>query len=284
MRHHRETHSNRHGHFNRFRIPDAHRYAVTDLDGYVHANRHRNCNGDIYADDHINSNPYRDGNCDVNTDPYRNGNCDCDIDRNGDIDADGHINSNGHRDCDADRNRNGDIDTDATSTATATATSTPTRTATATATATSTATATATSTPTATATATPTATPTCAPSGNARMPEGTAAAGAMFVSDSSNQRVLEYLPPFTTGMCASTVFGQPDFTTSGQNVTQNGMGNPEATAFDGAGNLWSGDFYFGRVIEFVPPFSNGMDASLSSVSRISRPMAVRAGYPRRRAI
>ncbi len=94
------------------------------------------------------------------------------------------------------------------------------------------------------------------------MPEGAGAAGAMFVSDSSNQRVLQYLPPFTTGMCASAVFGQPDFTTSGQNVTQNGMGNPEATAFDGAGNLWSGDFYFGRVIEFVPPFSNGMDASL----------------------
>src|SRR5208282_1205048 len=150
-----------------------------------------------------------------------------------------------------------------TPTGTATATSTPTATSTATATATPTptATATATSTPTATATATPTATPTCAPSGNSRMPEGTAAVGAMFVSDSSNQRVLEYLPPFTTGMCASTVFGQPDFTTSGQNVTQNGMGNPEATAFDGAGNLWSGDFYFGRVIEFVPPFSNGMDAS-----------------------
>jgi secreted PhoX family phosphatase len=83
----------------------------------------------------------------------------------------------------------------------------------------------------------------------------------MFISDSSNQRVLEYLPPFSNGMSASVVFGQPDFTTSGQNVTINGMGNPEATAFDAIGNLWAGDFFFGRVIEFIPPFSNGMNAS-----------------------
>lgn len=62
-------------------------------------------------------------------------------------------------------------------------------------------------------------------------------------------------------MNASVVFGQPDFTSSGQNVAQNGMGNPEATAYDAFGNLWSGDFYFGRVIDFVPPFSNGMNAS-----------------------
>lgn len=86
--------------------------------------------------------------------------------------------------------------------------------------------------------------------------------GAMFIADSGNQRVLEYLAPFTTGMSASVVFGQPDFTTSGQNVTQNGMGNPEETAFDGLGNLWSGDFFFGRVIDFVPPFTDGMNASI----------------------
>lgn len=63
-------------------------------------------------------------------------------------------------------------------------------------------------------------------------------------------------------MSASVVFGQPNFTTSGQNVTQNGMGNPEATAFDAAGDLWTGDFYFGRVIEFIPPFGDGMNASI----------------------
>ncbi len=94
------------------------------------------------------------------------------------------------------------------------------------------------------------------------VPGPPATTGSMLIADSGNQRVLEYLPPFTTGMAASVVFGQPDLMTSGQNVTQSGMGNPEATAFDGFGNLWAGDFYFGRVIDFVPPFTNGMMASL----------------------
>jgi NHL repeat-containing protein len=84
----------------------------------------------------------------------------------------------------------------------------------------------------------------------------------LFINDSSNQRVLEYLAPFSTGMSASVVFGQPNFTSSGQNVTQSGMGNPEAVAFDATDDMWSGDFYFGRVIEFVPPFSSGMNASI----------------------
>jgi NHL repeat len=109
-------------------------------------------------------------------------------------------------------------------------------------------------TPTPTGIITPTATPTCV----VGVPPTT---GSLLVTDSGNQRVLEFLPPFTIGMSASVVFGQPNFTSSGQNVTQSGMGNPEATAFDEFGNLWAGDFYFGRVIDFVPPFSNGMDAS-----------------------
>jgi sugar lactone lactonase YvrE len=83
----------------------------------------------------------------------------------------------------------------------------------------------------------------------------------MFVSDSSNQRVLEYLPPFTTAMNASVVFGQPDFISSGQNLTQRGMGNPESVALDGSGDLWSADFDFSRVLEFEPQFTNGMKAS-----------------------
>ena len=80
----------------------------------------------------------------------------------------------------------------------------------------------------------------------------------MFINDSSNQRVLEYVAPFSTGMSASVVFGQPNFTTSGQNLAQNGMGDPEAVAFDASGDMWSGDFFFGRVLEFVPPFSNAI--------------------------
>ena len=84
----------------------------------------------------------------------------------------------------------------------------------------------------------------------------------MFVSDSGNQRVLEYLAPFTTGMRASVVFGQPNLTSSGQSLTQNGMGNPESVALDGSGDIWSTDFNYGRVLEFEPTFSNGMNASM----------------------
>ena len=83
---------------------------------------------------------------------------------------------------------------------------------------------------------------------------------AMFVSDSGNARVLEYLanesPPFfTTGMSANVVFGQPDFTSSEHNLTQTGMSKPESAAIDGSGDMWSADFDYGRVLEFVPPFT-----------------------------
>jgi len=83
---------------------------------------------------------------------------------------------------------------------------------------------------------------------------------AMFVSDSGNARVLEYLanesPPFfTTGMSAEVVFGQPDFTSSAHNLTQTGMSKPESAALDGSGDMWSADFDYGRVLEFVPPFT-----------------------------
>jgi NHL repeat len=84
----------------------------------------------------------------------------------------------------------------------------------------------------------------------------------MFISDSSNHRVLKYLPPFTTGMNASVVFGQPDFVTAGANSTQSGMSTPEAAKLDSLGNLFSSDFGFGRALDFQPPFSNGMNASV----------------------
>ncbi len=79
-----ETHSNRHGDFNHFRIPDTHGYAVDDVDGHVHANRHSN----------------RDGNRDGNPDADRDVDSDANPHRNGDFDADGHGNRDAH--CHAD--------------------------------------------------------------------------------------------------------------------------------------------------------------------------------------
>jgi sugar lactone lactonase YvrE len=95
-------------------------------------------------------------------------------------------------------------------------------------------------------------------------PDGTAVdhAGNLYVSDSSNQRVLMFKPPFTNGMAASVVFGQPDFVTNGPNDTQNGLSDIAGLAIDGSGDLWVSDFNNSRVLEFVPPFTNGMNATL----------------------
>ncbi len=123
-----------------------------------------------------------------------------------------------------------------------------------TATPTLTATATATSTA-ATATPTATATPpvTCKP-----LPPATTT--ALWVSDSSNSRVLKYLPPFTTGMSANVVLGQTNFTTANQTKSAAGMDRPEMVAFDNLGNLWSSDYEFVRVLEFSPPFATDQNA------------------------
>lgn len=102
---------------------------------------------------------------------------------------------------------------------------------------------------------TPTPTPLCKP-----LPVTTTS--ALWVSDSSNSRVLEYLPPFTTGMSASLVLGQRDFNTATPQITASGMSRPEVVAFDNMGNLWSSDFQLGRILEFMPPFSSGQSASL----------------------
>lgn len=102
---------------------------------------------------------------------------------------------------------------------------------------------------------TPTPTPLCKP-----LPVTTTS--ALWVSDSSNSRVLEYLPPFTTGMSASLVLGERDFNTATPQITASGMSRPEVVAFDNMGNLWSSDFQLGRILEFTPPFSSGQSASL----------------------
>jgi hypothetical protein len=96
------------------------------------------------------------------------------------------------------------------------------------------------------------------------IPDGTAVdhAGNLYVADALNQRILIFKPPFTNGMAASVVIGQPDFVTNGLNLTQNGLSNVFGLAIDGNGNLWVSDFNYNRVLEFVPPFTNGMNAIL----------------------
>lgn len=100
----------------------------------------------------------------------------------------------------------------------------------------------------------------------------TDSAGDLWVADTNNCRVLEFQPPFTTGMSASLVIGQPDFESSQvQNVyfcfakpslPASRLETPASLAFDSHGDLWVADSTADRVLEFVPPFSNGMEASV----------------------
>lgn len=109
----------------------------------------------------------------------------------------------------------------------------------------------------------PTATSLCGPAGLAFD-----SAGNLWVADSGNGRVLEYRPPFSTGMAASLELGQPAasaFTSQGcagpGGTTANSLCSPTGLAFDASGDLWVADWGNGRVLEFVPPFANGMAAT-----------------------
>lgn len=91
--------------------------------------------------------------------------------------------------------------------------------------------------------------------------------GDLWIVDQANWRVLEFVPPFTTGMAASLVLGQPDateFTGNGTCVASAATfcGGVNAVAFDAHGDVWASDWTFNRVLDFVPPFSTRMAASL----------------------
>ena len=86
--------------------------------------------------------------------------------------------------------------------------------------------------------------------------------GNVWVSDTVNNRVLQYAKPFTNGMAASLVLGHPDFTTSGPSISPDSLHDPYGMGFDKDGNLWVVDGTNNRVVEFAPPFGNGMAATL----------------------
>lgn len=110
----------------------------------------------------------------------------------------------------------------------------------------------------------PTASTLCYPAGIAFD-----SAGNLWVADSGNGRVLEYRPPFSTGVAASLELGQPAasaFTSQGcvgepSETTSSSLCEPMGVVFDARGDLWVADSGNGRVLEFVPPFANGMVAT-----------------------
>jgi hypothetical protein len=84
----------------------------------------------------------------------------------------------------------------------------------------------------------------------------------LYVADDNTCRILQFKPPFTNDMDASVVIGEPNFTTSGCGTTASTFAQVYAIAIDGDGDLWVADGGSSRVMEFVPPFSNGMSATL----------------------
>lgn len=84
--------------------------------------------------------------------------------------------------------------------------------------------------------------------------------GNLWVSDFSNSRVLRFAPPFSTGMAASLVIGQPDFVHSVEEASQTGLNEPAGLVFDAVGNIWIADTYNHRVLMFAS--SSGLSGFL----------------------
>ncbi|HEY2104173.1 MAG TPA: NHL repeat-containing protein [Candidatus Binataceae bacterium] len=83
--------------------------------------------------------------------------------------------------------------------------------------------------------------------------------GNLYVADTLNSRVLEYLSPFTAGVTADRVFGQRgSFTTGKCNLgaaqpAADTLCRPGRLAFDRAGRLYIADTTNDRVLEFGSP-------------------------------
>jgi hypothetical protein len=88
------------------------------------------------------------------------------------------------------------------------------------------------------------------------------ASGDLWLTDTGHNRVLEFVPPFTTGMAASVVLGQSSFSGTAAATSQTGLNWPTSVAFNGAGDLWVSDSDNNRVLEYAPPFSTGEAATL----------------------
>ena len=82
--------------------------------------------------------------------------------------------------------------------------------------------------------------------------------GHLFVADVNNNRALGYKPPFSNGLAARLVFGQPDFIHSAYNPngppSADSLWQPYGVAADNAQNVYIADYYNNRVLGFDGPF------------------------------
>ena len=84
--------------------------------------------------------------------------------------------------------------------------------------------------------------------------------GNLYVADTDNNRVLQYLAPLSSGMAASRVFGQNNSPTSGGanlgGVSASSLNFPDWVAVDSLGNLFVADTSNHRVLEYNAPLSS----------------------------
>lgn len=88
--------------------------------------------------------------------------------------------------------------------------------------------------------------------------------GTLWVSDPSGHRILGFANAATapTGVAATVVLGQADFTNSNQGLAQNRLSEPRGLALDASGNLYVADYGNHRVLRFnnVAAKSSGANA------------------------
>jgi sugar lactone lactonase YvrE len=87
--------------------------------------------------------------------------------------------------------------------------------------------------------------------------------GDLYVADTANNRVLEYVAPLTDNAAAGRVFGQPDFNHSIPNnggVSAATLWAPIGLALGGHGDLFVTDYLNNRVLEYDTPLATGMAA------------------------
>lgn len=92
-------------------------------------------------------------------------------------------------------------------------------------------------------------------------------AGNLYVTDQGNCRVLQFKPPFATGMAAALAFGQPNLnsgTCNESTSTAYALGpGPGGVAIDSGGNLWVADSYYSRILKYPAPFTSNESATVA---------------------
>jgi uncharacterized protein (TIGR03437 family) len=85
--------------------------------------------------------------------------------------------------------------------------------------------------------------------------------GHLMVSDSGHNRVMFYRKPFSNGMAATAVFGQPDFFTTAPGAETNRMNTPRHISTDTDGRFYVADQGNGRIAIYSNPVLAGSDPS-----------------------